>query len=155
MINPILLSMWQKVRKKSAAALPIAATPKTIVLSIVAKARRKSKNLFNGYWESGFINTSNGADKGDSACIRTGYIEITPKKSYYFYVKNGTNVYSFLYDENKNFTRALGLSAGKFRFATMENEHYIRVSQYKDTVPDPYAQLEEGSEPTEFEPYQV
>lgn len=111
------------------------------------------KNLFDGHWEPGRLNTSTGGDQNDGNSIRTGYIPIIPGQSYYFALGDNTNNYPILYDENKGFVRYPGLKWGNFSFKAGETEYYIRVAQFDKKEPYALAQLELGTTPSEYAPY--
>lgn len=113
---------------------------------------RLGKNWFDGSWESGFLNTTTGADSAHSRSIRTGYIPVVPNTTYYFTLPAG-NIYPCTYDRDKAFCRYPGMKAKSFLFTTAENEYFIRISYYNSTAIPEAAQLELGSAATEYEPY--
>ena len=114
---------------------------------------RGGKNLFDGYWESGYIGANTGANATDAKSIRTGYVPIVPGMTYYFSLCPNRNYYPFTYDADKNFMRYLGLKATSFSFKAGENERYLRIAQYNESQIYEEAQLELGSAATAYEPY--
>ena len=118
-----------------------------------AKLYCVGKNLFDGYWESGMINTTTGADVFDKNSIRTGYIPIVPGTTYYFTVKKWANIYPITYYKDKTFARYLTLRNSSFAFTAAANERFIRIAQYADPEPFGETQLEIGSAATAYEPY--
>ena len=112
------------------------------------------KNLFDGYWESGYISIYTGADAAGSDCIRTGYIPLIPGVTYYFSVHKGRNYYPITYDKDKVFMQCMGLKADSFFFKAQENERYLRLCQYGSAEVDESIRLEIGSTATAYEPYQ-
>ena len=119
----------------------------------VVKLWRFGKNLFDGYWESGYISTTTGNNVAHSNSIRTGYIPLKPGVTYYFSLKTLLNYYPYTYDKNKSFMRYVGMKSGSFVFKAGENERYLRLAQYNDPNVYESAQLEVGSSGTSYEPY--
>lgn len=118
-----------------------------------AKLTRCGKNLFDGYWEAGYVDANTGKNTAHSNSIRTGYIPLKPGVTYYFTLKSGGNYYPVTYDKNKTFVRYMGLKAASFVFTAGENEQYLRLAQYNDPNVYEKVQLEVGSAGTAYEPY--
>ena len=112
------------------------------------------KNLFDGIWENGAINTNNGSDSY-GASIRTSYIMLEPNKNYYFSLPPNHNYFPITYKSDKTFSRYLGLKIRDFTFSTNNEEVYLRVMQYNETTIPQNVQLEEGTEATPYEPYYI
>ena len=109
--------------------------------------------LFDGKWESGFLNVTNGEDVPDIDSIRTGFIKLKNNASYYFSFPEKNDYYPLLYDKNKSFIRYLGLKLGDFSFTTDNNTEFIRIAQYKNTSMVENVMLNEGSTALPYEPY--
>lgn len=109
--------------------------------------------LFDGNWESGFINVTNGKDVSDIDSIRTGFIKLKNNTSYYFSFPEKNNYYPILYDKNKSFIKYLGLMSSDFSFTTDDNTEFIRIAQYKNTSIVENVMLNEGSTALPYEPY--
>lgn len=107
------------------------------------------KNLWNGTWETGGLNTANGEEIAQSISLRSSYVEVT--SGAFVFSGNIADRYGFAYDKDKKFVRYLGLNISKITFA--ENEKYIRVMQYNSTVEPTNIQLEQGKTETDYTPY--
>ena len=118
------------------------------------KLKTCGKNLFDGEWESGYINTDTGENSSLSPSIRTvNYIPVKPNTTYYFsFIDNG-NYYPYSYDKNYKFVSYKGLKKSSFCLTTGEKEYYFRLAQYGNLTPPQKVQIEIGSSATEYEEF--
>ena len=113
------------------------------------------ENLFDGIFESGDINSSNGADESNNNRIRTkNYIKVPKNSSIIMSILNQT-AYSRLvfYDENKNFISTTFGNNVPYTFTTGEAS-YIRFSVNTTNI-DIKAQVEQGSKSNAYTPYGI
>lgn len=112
------------------------------------------KNLFDGEWESGAINTSTGEKQANSSSIRTvNYIPVQPNATCYFSVDADCSYFPYSYDKNKNFVAYKGMKKGPFSLTMDENECYIILVQYGNVEQPINTQVEFGSNATSYEPF--
>ena len=111
------------------------------------------ENLFDGIFESGDINSSNGADESNNNKIRTkNYIKVPKNSSITMSILNQT-AYSRLvfYDKNKNFISTIFNNNVPYTFTTGEAS-YIRFSVNTTNI-NIKAQIEQGSKANAYTPY--
>lgn len=113
----------------------------------------KSKNIFDGQWVAGGLNTSDGAEVVSSSNIRTAFIPIKPNTPYYASLNADATYFFMAYDAEFNFVAYKGMKKGSFAFISGAQEHYIRIMQYNNTEAPLNVQIEEGAEATEYTPY--
>ncbi len=115
----------------------------------IAGVGDKSKNLFDGKWAVGALNSSNGNEVESSVELRSEYLEVESETTYYLSNDGklrGTNVLEF--DKNKMFIKC---NASVHLFTTGGTTKYIRVFG-NDNDRDKF-QIEKGTVPTSYEPY--
>ena len=118
------------------------------------KLKTCGKNLFDGEWESGSINSTTGAKIPGSTNIRTvNYIPVKPNTTYYFSFTAGANYFPYSYDKDFTFIAYKGMKQGSFYLTMGENEYYLIIVQYGNTTPPLNAQIEIGAAATEYEEF--
>lgn len=122
----------------------------------------KSKNLFNGKLQIGGISGGNGANENSSTRLRTDFIEISntiiSTKSY---EENLDVRLYFFYDSQKRFIQSNAVNTTNLYSATApSNTKYIRVVFANKDLNYNFShsnytniQIQEGSAPTEYQPY--
>lgn len=105
-----------------------------------------NKNFFNNEWVLGFINTSTGEEQNSSTCLRSDYIKLPQQECIIGGLSNYLH-YVFTYDDNKQFSRYLGMNATKVILSG--NERYIRIAIYNSTVIPKSVQIEYGTTETD------
>lgn len=118
------------------------------------KLKTCGKNLFDGEWEVGSINTTTGEKQANSSSIRTvNYIPVKPNTTYYFSFTAGVNYFPYSYDEDFTFIAYKGMKKGSFSLTMGENECYLIIVQYSNLTPPLNAQIEIGAAATEYEEF--
>ena len=116
------------------------------------------KNLFDGVWESGVINTSTGENQASSASIRTkNHIPVVGGRTYSLSWKEPTSLYMllFTYKRDGSFSRYIGARTTNPSLIPLnDDEAFIRFYTYNNTVEPTEMQIELGSTATDYEPYQ-
>ncbi len=112
------------------------------------------KNLFDGQWELGAINSSTGEKTTNSTSVRTvNYIPVKPHLTYHFSFTDGASYFPYSYDANYNFVAYKGMKKGSFYLNMSDNELYLIIVQYGSITPPANAQIEIGSVGTDYEEY--
>jgi hypothetical protein len=123
------------------------------------KCRVKSvgKNLFDGIWEYGDINTTTGADSVSTSYIRSKYIKVKPSTTYIIKSTETSAMGCYPYDITKTYlgiSSYLSNASGEKSFTTASNCEYIRVVYtVTSSLLALQVQLEYGSAATTYEPY--
>jgi hypothetical protein len=113
------------------------------------KIKSVGKNLFDGIWESGYIDTTTGNPTALSTWIRSkNFISIKPSSN----IKVGwsDDRYMFLYDINKKFIKYIYGST--LTVSDTSNTYYIKIA-HKSTDLNKQVQVEEDIVETTYEPY--
>lgn len=105
-----------------------------------------NKNFFNNEWVLGFINTNTGEEQNLTTCLRSDYINLPQQECIIGGLSNYMH-YVFAYDDNKQFSRYLGMNATKVILSG--NERYIRIGLYNSTVVPESVQIEYGTTETD------
>ena len=122
----------------------------------------KSKNLFNGKLQIGGINGANGANEDNSTRLRTDFIEISNTTiSTKSYEENLDVRLYFFYDSQKRFIQSNAVNTTNLYSTTApSNTKYIRVVFANKDLNYSFShsnytniQIQEGSAPTEYQPY--
>lgn len=131
------------------------ATEYTPYMDLTAtKVKICGKNLLDGRWELGAINSSTGEKTSNSTSIRTvSYIPVKPNTAYHFSLTDDASYFPYSYDANCNFVAYKGMKKGKFYLNMADNEHYLIIVQYGNVTPPVNAQIEIGTVATEYEEY--
>lgn len=113
------------------------------------------KNLFNGVWESGALNTNTGEERPSTASIRTKMIPLVGGNTYSLSWGSGS-LYILVnaYKADGSFSRYIGAkTANPSSIILNAGEAFIRYFTYNNIVEPPNMQLELGSTATAYEPY--
>ena len=86
---------------------------------------RAYKNLWNGFFESGWIDNS-GADNPNDDRSRSGYIQVKGGLSYYFICNLSWRIY--YYDHDKTFISYIGTYTASRNITIPDNACYIRFA---------------------------
>lgn len=116
---------------------------------------RTGKNIFDGEWESGYINTNNGQPASGGSNVRPKHkIFVLPSKTYAISHSSGNrNIYWFTYKADGSFSRYIGLkNTASSTIATNADEYYLWCYQYNNTSAPSNMQIE-ISPKTDYEPY--
>lgn len=121
-----------------------------IVVKKVGKNIININNLVSGY----YISYLDGLPKVGASYSYADYIKIKPSATYAYSSSGGSLQQLAYYDENKVFISGNAGGTSPITLTTPSNARYMRV-----TVTNAYKnfnlQIEEGSTPTTYEPYQV
>lgn len=142
----------------------IAALPASISGYTEASVLKTGKNLFDGYTKGYGVNSSTGEIFTNNNGAISGYIPIKPNTA--FYVSGLTDtIHSFVayYKADKTYISRMTGTNRTYVSATTPSEcYYVIVYQYAnndvgtvDDVDNLQTQLEIGSSPSSYEPYQT
>lgn len=115
---------------------------------------RAGKNLFDGEWESGSINSSGQPASGGSNIRPKHKIFVLPSKTYAISHSSGSrNIYWYTYKADGSFSRYIGLkNTASSTIVTNADEYYLWCYQYNNTSAPTNMQIE-ISPKTDYEPY--
>lgn len=115
---------------------------------------RCGKNLFDGEWESGSINSSGQPASGGSNIRPKNKIRVEPSKTYAISHGSGNrNIYWYTYKADGSFSRYIGLkNTASSTLATNSEEYYLWCYQYNNTTAPTDMQVEVNPK-TDYEPY--
>lgn len=108
------------------------------------------KNLFDGEFALGSLGTNDGLQQESTTSLITDFIELE-NGTYSISGLTGYEWFSIAYNEDKTFSRYIGMNASK---VTMEGtEKYIRIMLYNNTVKPTEVMLNAGTTALPYEPY--
>lgn len=109
------------------------------------------KNLFDGKLETGTINNTTGENNNSQVTKRSDFIKVKPP--FTFSRKESTDFIGLrFYDVNKKFIEAIALNNTNYT-CTNKIVNYFRFISVDGIVNNDY-QIEEGTKPTPYSPYQ-
>lgn len=116
------------------------------------------KNLFDGVFELGDIDTTTGENHSNNSRIRTkNYIIIEPETTYTLSTDTQNGRWGVFYDKNKNFLSRISLDITgnntSKTFTSVANAYYIRWYLINNTSLNVKEQLQLGSTATTYEAY--
>ena len=109
------------------------------------------KNLWNGTWELGAINSNTGEASASSSSLISSFVPVVGGLSIAISGNIATPYMCCAYDKDKNFIRYVGSNAKTATLAS--NEVYLRIMQYENTAEPTNVQIEYGTTATEYTPY--
>lgn len=116
------------------------------------------KNLFDGVFELGDINTTTGENNSNNSRTRTkNYIIIEPETTYTLSTDTQNGRWGVFYDKNKNFLSRISLDITgnntSKTFTSVANAYYFRWYLLNNTSLNVKEQLQLGSTATSYEEY--
>jgi hypothetical protein len=133
-------------------------TGERMVMPIKPRVKVAKKNLFDGVFEYGTLSTVSGVNSAsDNSYMRTkNHLRCLPNATHTISNDKGySNIIVIFYDEMLNFISFISSGASPYTFTTPSNAKYIRF-RYNGISPldlSTKAQLEQGTQPTHYEPY--
>lgn len=125
------------------------------LFGVISQQKKKGKNLFNPVnMRSGTRSTSTGNYQSDpNATTGIKYIPCKPNTDYVWTIPS--NIRMYFYDANKVYLSTQATTTTKRYLTTPSNCYYFNYSKGTPlaTMLTYQIQVEEGREPTPFEPY--